>query len=45
VSSPFFQGDDRIDNQNDGGEMKLEHNDYSSQHLHSAAAAERREDY
>ena len=44
VSSPFFQGDDRLDQANEGGEMKLEHNEYPIHQMHSAAAAERRED-
>lgn len=44
VSSPFFQGDDRLDHANEGGEMKLEHNEYPIHQMHSAAAADRRED-
>lgn len=44
VSSPFFQGDDRPNHRAEGGEMKLENNDYPSHQMHSAATADRRED-
>ena len=40
VSSPFFKEDDRMDPQCEGGDYNM----YPVHQMHSAAAAERRED-